>query len=1770
MINKSRSTSIRNSVASPQLKTAAWRPLLVACCLCVLAAMLVLPGALPKVRAGARQQQQESAKDKKQNKTRDRDKDNVTSQGVTKNVEPDEEEEGEDPDLPAGLSGKVDKEVYLTGRTEQINLRRGMEPGKAFDPTARSRAIQHMEAQSNSPSSPQTSGTVWTQIGPAPIPLGQTATTRVNVSGRVTAVEIDPTNPNNVYVGTAQGGIYRSLDGGTTWMAIFDTAQSLASGTLKLLPGDPTTLYVGRGDANGSADSFAGVGLYRINNVTTLPLLTGPINPVRNYNDGSNNPQSVPAFNGRSISKILVHPTEPGTLLVGVAGGVIGLGADPPFGNALPPLSMRGLYRVKNANGPPAGATVEKIAVSTTDTGQGLCAFDTPCTVNRNVNDMVFDPNDATGNTVIVWLNGLSSGAITAGDGGIYRTTNAWATPATAVTFTQSLTTTSTTTSNGRGELRAYARAGTTVIYAASGEPSNVPAGATICNTASMFGALRRSTDGGVTWSAKLAGGGGFCGAQCFYNIGFDVVPGAATTTDKLLIGGNVASGNCSRQQATSLDGGATSFTSHSATTHADTHVIKVASSNPLVVWRGDDGGVWKSTDGGDTWINQNNTGFHATQFQSVSAHPTDRYITLGGTQDNGTQAMLTTPPFTWLHSDDGDGGFAMIDQSTPTTMYHTYFNQAGTQIGYARSLTGGTFGSWTFLGCSGTGTNNGVSCAATVAVNFYCPTALGPGSPNNTVYIGTDRLLRSNTQGTGNVTVSQAPLTSTVPLSAIGISPQSDNARMVGQNNGGIWFTTTGSSTLTSLDPVGAGSVIPDKYVTRCVFEPGNPNTAYVTLSGYMGGTTAALSHVWRITNLNTTPVLTAINTGLPDVPVNGFVVDPMNAAQLFAGTDIAVYRSTDTGATWAVFGTGLPVVTVFDMVIAQPNTTNEVLRIATHGRGMWEILLGPTIAKVIDTEATVYDDGQVLLAWQTGNETNNLGFNVYREVDGQRVRITPQIIAGSALMTGPGPSLEAGHSYRWSDTPAAGSRKARYYIEDIDLTGKSAWTGPIEAKLAPGKRHAPGRNAALLNSLGTHSAQISDGVGTAPAEVVAASPRYSLAAIQQQTGLASQPAVKIAVKQEGWYRIAQADLAAAGLAANADPLKLQLFADGQELPIKVVTDAGGKLSAIEFYGMGLDTAVTNTRVYWLVAGTQAGRRIAVVTGKGVGFGATSFAYTVERKDRTIYFSGLRNGETENFFGPVVSKDAISQTLVLPHVASAGTNATLEVALQGVTRMGHQVQVTFNGTPVGTVSFKDQTRGVAQFAIPSSKLKEGDNLVQLVAQGDEPDVNLLDKIGLTYQHSFTADSNLLQLTVAAGQPVTVDGFTSSAVRLLDVTDANNPQELSGTVKPGKTGYGITATVSGTGQHRLLAFADSAAKQAASVWANQPSSWRQPGNGADLVILTKRDWFNAVEPLKSLRQSQGLSVAVVNIENVYDEFNFGNKSPQAVKDFILYARTTWKKAPRYGLLVGDATFDPKNYLGFGDNDAVPSKLIDTQYMETTSDEWLVDSNMDGVGEIALGRLPVRTTAEVTKMVAKLVSYNGAAANNAVLLVSDSNEGYNFEGVTKNLRDLIPAGVRVEEIDRGRLDPATAKAQLLDAINRGERVVTYTGHGNIDQWRGSLLTATDARALENGQNLPLFITMTCLNGYFQDVVLDSLAESLMKAQGGAIAVFASSGMTGPNGQELLNQQMFRAIFDPNGGSSLTLGEAVMRAKMLVSDPDVRRTWILFGDPSMRLK
>ena len=878
-----------------------------------------------------------------------------------------------DPDLPEAMHGLMDKEAYLQARDQYFQARYGDTPVDQVI-QARADAIQTLNRQSGRLGPFAAFGT-WTPIGPFPIPNGQTTSIATAISGRITAIVVHPTDPNTVYLGTAQGGVWRTTNGGANWTPIFDTAASLAVGALALAPSDPTILYVGTGEASGSCDSYFGVGLYRIDNANTLATLNGPFNPTP-----TTDVIGAKTFSGRTISKILVDPSDAGTIFVSTASGIGGMGCD-ALGSSPPVTALRGLYRSTNAT--TASPSFAKITV----VSQGNIAPDV--SGNRVINDMAYDPADATGNTFVCWVNGTTAAA----DGGVWRTTNAKAaTPAFTLTLTTGVT-------GIRGAFAVTRVGNVTTMILGSGET----AAGTSCTTNS--GALRKSVDGGITWSAKLAGGGGYCGGQCFYDLPVAISP---TDPNVILIGGS-GNGSCSRVFARSADGGAT-FTGAGVADvgmHADAHVIVFAPSDPTIAYEGNDGGVWRSTDSGASWTSINTAGLSASQYESIDTHPTDPRFTIGGTQDNGTQWYK--PDGTWFRADFGDGGFAVIDQNaadnTNVTMYHTYFNQTNA-MGFSRvtNTASATDGAWTFYGCGfGGSIPNGMTCTATATL-FYAPLVRGPGNPN-TLYFGSDVLYRSVNLGTTMTKVSQEPIVSGVPISAIGIAPGSDAVRLVGLKNGTVWGTVTGSASLTNMS-----TGLPAKYVGRIAVDPTNANVAFVA---YCGFGLAAGQHVYKTTNLLTgTPTWNASGTGIPDVPVNAFVIDPLFPQSMYAGTDIGVYASTDGGATWAPFTTGMPVVAVFDMSI-QP--TSRTLRVATHGRGIWERALDAPVATQLALVAAEIVDGAAKLTWYSADGARQQATLYRRAVPGDYAPVTTMLADGDGQFTYTDKDIAAGRSYEY-----------------------------------------------------------------------------------------------------------------------------------------------------------------------------------------------------------------------------------------------------------------------------------------------------------------------------------------------------------------------------------------------------------------------------------------------------------------------------------------------------------------------------------------------------------------------------------------------------------------------------------------------------------------------------------------------------------------------------------------------------------------------------------
>ena len=780
----------------------------------------------------------------------------------------------DDPDLPSGM--KIDKGEYLRLRNEQIGYLRGWDTAGKY---SRSNAIRQMEKEERTKAAQfVTDATTtpirsWRPLGPAPIPVNSST----SYSGRTISIAVHPLNPNIVYAGTSQGGLYRSLNGGATWTPLMDNALSLVIGAITISPSDPSTLWVGTGEPNlcGSG-CFIGVGLYKITNADTNAIVSGPYNK-----DSANND----IFTGRAISRVVASPTDPNTLFITTTSGVAGIGASTTGF----PLPNAGLYRTNNALA--SNPTFQQIGI----TGTGGAS--------RSVTDAVVDPQNPARLIIGVVGNG--------GDGGVYLSTNALdATP--AFTRTQA---TGDGSSLGRTELALNNVAGTVTVYAATGTSN---------------GTLYKSVDGGATFS-PAGGGSGFCSGQCFYDMAIAVDPADA---NKLYLGGSP-----SLVFGRSTNGG-TSFVSSATNLHVDTQAFALAPSDTKVMYFGSDGGIWKTNDVTATpivWQSLNNSTYFATQFESIAIHPLLRNYSLGGTQDNGTQYLL--PERSWIRTDGGDGGFVVIDKNATTQTdvmsFHTYFNSTNSQIGFTRALSNLSNGDqlWSgFYGCGGI--SNGINCSD--ATLFYAPMVGGPNAPSssgNTLYFGTSRLYRSKDLGTTMTDVSGILPGSNTRISAIAIAPQNDDIRLVGTTNGTVFLSTTGNATTMAQLSV----PWPARYIGRIAIDPNNSNVAYVSLNGFglPGG-----QHIWKTTNLLApAPTWTVAGGGVPDVPVNAFVIDPANTQTLYAGTDIGVFHSTDGGGNWLPFSTGLPRVAVFGMDI-QPR--HRVLRIATHGKGIWEYDLG------------------------------------------------------------------------------------------------------------------------------------------------------------------------------------------------------------------------------------------------------------------------------------------------------------------------------------------------------------------------------------------------------------------------------------------------------------------------------------------------------------------------------------------------------------------------------------------------------------------------------------------------------------------------------------------------------------------------------------------------------------------------------------------------------------------------------------------------------------
>lgn len=947
--------------------------------------------------------------------------------------------------------------------------------------------------------------------------------------------------------------------------------------------------------------------------------------------------------------------------------------------------------------------------------------------------------------------------------------------------------------------------------------------------------------------------------------------------------------------------------------------------------------------------------------------------------------------------------------------------------------------------------------------------------------------------------------------------------------------------------------------------------------------------------------PQFENVTTGGPasGMILNVFGFDAVQFATLPAGQPTCVDGSSlgcavaasEVGVT-SIFATttvappqGVRNVTYGSYLIQNPNVS-QLVGFDVGSAGQWvqlRLRLQPSAALSVGYESGKADAYRArsgsaegtMVQWRTGAESENLGFNVYREeADGVRVRINRGLVAGSALIAKD--QLLAGYSYSFWDPK--GTESSVYWIEDVDLRQTKRMNGPIHpvAKVgaAPVRTESPALQglgapeAASHLYMGGVSAITASGAGSSAAK----GKTRTASAGTSTSSLGELPAMKISVRDAGWYRVTQSELTGAGLdTANLDPRTLKLYGDGVEIPIRVSGEADGRFDAadaIEFFGSGVDETTTSTRVYWLTSGNGAGKRIRVSNAGASQSTAPSFLSTVELKQRFIYFAKLANGDKENFFGDVVA-GTVDQVLELPNVDTAGASGIVEIALQGVTEGTHRVTASLNGQPIGQLVYSGLQAKSVKLTVAGSLVREGANVVTLDAIGGDYDVSLVDAVRITYSHASRADQSELLLTTPATlrTGVKVSGFNNSQVRVVEIADGRATDEYLGTVTNDGSGYSVAVQPAGRTARRLYAFTPDRVKSPVSIERNVPSTWASSTNAANIVIVTHSSLASAAAELRQMREAQGYRVAVVDVGDLYDEFTFGKHSPEAIRNFTARAMSAWQTPPQYMVLLGDSSYDPRDYYGVGMSDYVPTKLVDTSEFEAASDDWLADTNNDDVADVAIGRLPARTAGEASGMISKIIGYEqNGLPNSTAVFIADVPDTGDFVSSVAQVRQQLPSSYSSQQIDRLALGDVAARAQTLAALDGGPGIVAYAGHGSVTVWRGNLLVGSDASALTNSGSLSLYTLSTCLNGYFMDPLSESLGESLLKSSGGAVAVWTSSGLTLLSGQQEMQVEFMRQLFN---GQNLSFGQAAARAKA-VAPRDVRRSWVLLGDPVTRLK
>lgn len=835
------------------------------------------------------------------------------------------------------------------------------------------------------------------------------------------------------------------------------------------------------------------------------------------------------------------------------------------------------------------------------------------------------------------------------------------------------------------------------------------------------------------------------------------------------------------------------------------------------------------------------------------------------------------------------------------------------------------------------------------------------------------------------------------------------------------------------------------------------------------------------------------------------------------------------------------------------------------------------PTRAIVtgLSTEST--RDG-VVVAWTTATEDGTVGYRLYREQEGEWVAVGDLVRAD--------PRAVGGASYRVLDPGADPAALNRYGLVEIDRLGRSRVLGPFDSQAESATADAP-EQGQEVRAAAPPAAEL-ERLQRAAARAAEAAPLETARIRPVATG--SGAPLKVRVRESGLYALTSSAVAAAsGMAESSVRIAFrsnQVRLEQGGAPIAALAASDG--SALYFYGEARDSIYGLDNIYWVrfAAGVKMGK-VALAPWAIGGDSPTASLERVRVEQELFEATVLPIAPDEDYwFWDVLSAgvpgaDTGTYPVSLPAAYSGGADGSVEVRLRGASETGvtgeHQVDVRFGDTLLGTVAFDGLAEGVASFPLPAALLDRGAPQIELFSrlEGGVPYSDaFVDGFDVTYSRRHEASADRLELT-ADTSTVNGVGFTAADVTVFDVTDRRQPKLVSGPFgRGGLSGFAVGFRAQPG--HRYLLTRLAAARTPLGLEADVASDLHG-ATGAQYVAIAPPGLVAAAGQLAALRAGQGLSTLVVSLADIDDEFGFGLSSPENLRAFLAWAYSHWSVPPVYVALVGEGTYDYRDLTGLGGN-LIPALMVNAGDGLYASDSRYGDVDGDGLPEMAVGRIPVLTPAELATYVDRLTQVENASADalwrrNAILASDDADPGaVDFTEQSEAAGERLPASFDRLTVHLAELDDVTAHGQLLADLQAGGSVFLFHGHGGLDRLADeSMLAVADVGAIQNQGREPFFAALTCAINRFEIPGYPALGEEMTRASdGAAIAVWAPSGISLGSEAVLLGEHLADSVFRAPVGR---LGDAVLEAERRFADSggstEMLQLYHLLGDPALRL-